>query len=104
MQCDHFVDCSLDFTYLHESLNQRSHIDFFLVSNNSFNSIVDDHVIESAVNFSDHLPISLIFKSNTIDNTSHQPIRSKQSKSEQKYYRWVIVGNTMNCREILCIF
>ena len=25
-----YVDCSINFTYLHESLNQRSHIDFFL--------------------------------------------------------------------------
>ena len=81
-----FVDCSLNFTYLHESLNQRSHIDFFLVLNNLFNSIVDYHVI-AAFNFSDHLPIALIVETN-IDTTVHQPIRSRKSKSEQKYYRW----------------
>ena len=52
-----------------------------------FNSIVDYHVIESALNISDHLPIALIFGAN-IDITVHQPIRSRQSKSEQKYYRW----------------
>ena len=49
-------------------------------------SIVDYHVIESAFNFSDHLPIALIIDAN-FDKTINQPDRNHVLKSIQKYYR-----------------
>ena len=58
-----------------------------MVSYSISKSIVDYHVIESAFNFSDHLPIALIIDAN-FDKTINQPARNHVPKSNQKYYRW----------------
>ena len=81
------INCNNKFTYVHDSLNHRSHIDFFLVSCDLSDVIVDYHVIESALNFSDHHPIALIIDAK-LSSADCQLGKESQIKSRQKHYRW----------------
>ena len=56
--CDCKVSNNISYTYVHESLNQRSWLDHFIVSNNLFKHINTCDIIDSSENLSDHLPIT----------------------------------------------
>src|SRR5580692_8182450 len=47
------------FTYCHETLQNFSYIDYFMISNNLQSQVVEFDVIDNAVDMSDHYPIKL---------------------------------------------
>ena len=53
------------YTYIHESLDQRSWLDHFFVSKDLYDNVLDCSIIDSGVNLSDHLPISCELKITT---------------------------------------
>ena len=55
LRCDLLSGKAGDFTYINESLNQRSIIDYILIS--SAEKLLDFDVVDIENNFSDHLPI-----------------------------------------------
>jgi hypothetical protein len=57
--CDSLMGGSEVYTYYHESLNQRSFIDHFIISNDFPKSKVVCYARESGVNMSDHLAVVL---------------------------------------------
>ena len=91
---DNFVNCDINYTYKHNSLDRSSKIDYFLISKNMSNLIVDYHVIDCGLNHSDHFPIAFIFE---VDNNNFKLPAGDDSGScdnknplptEQKFYRW----------------
>ena len=65
-------------------------IDFFLVSDTNSNSLLDYHVIETGLNFSDHQPIALLLeldgKITDALNRNNDPVHGKKEKFS--FLRW----------------
>ena len=82
--------CSNKYTYMHQSLGHKSKIDYFLISRNIVNELIDYHIIESAVNFSDHLPISIAMKfdRSILNKNFHENISSSKKIAKQTFLRW----------------
>jgi len=59
--CENTVDGSVDYTYFQDTLGRYSVIDHMFVDEKLYSSIIKHSVIESGVNFSDHIPISCTF-------------------------------------------
>ena len=57
--CDKWCNKDIKYTYCHASLDSRSFIDHFLVSNSICSQVEGCEVVDSGVNLSDHLPIIL---------------------------------------------
>ena len=55
--CDHLVDSSVNYTYVHGSLNQRKWNDHFVISKALVTSSRQHKILEERENPSDHLPI-----------------------------------------------
>ena len=58
-------------TYCHNSLDAKSYIDFLTVSDDLVNHVSDFHILEHALNLSDHLPIILSFTDTWSKNNMH---------------------------------
>ena len=86
---DNFIKGNLNYTYMHETLQHSSKIDHFLVSSEMRFPIIDYHVIDSALNYSDHLPIAtvfqLLYKDLCVEKSA---ILTESPKAMPKYYRW----------------
>ena len=57
----------LKFTYCHETLQNFSYIDYFLISNNLKSQVCEFNIIDNALNLSDYYPIKMNFKLINID-------------------------------------
>ena len=57
--CDSFCTSDISYTYHHATLDSRSYIDHFLISDYMEKDILSCDIVDSAVNFSDHLPVLL---------------------------------------------
>ena len=68
---ENYHKCHLDYTYNHATLDRVSKIDYFLVSGNIACDLVDFHIIDTPLNFSDHLPISIILQIDSTVNCSN---------------------------------
>ena len=55
---DKISDCNINHTYKHESLNQQSWLDHFIVSSNLSSSVAHCSIVDSGENLSDHLSIT----------------------------------------------
>ena len=91
--CDLLNKSSVNFTYYHESLNQTSWLDHCFISNRLRNCVTKFGIIDSGLNCSDHLPISitLLVEVQTKSQSSIQgnsPIHFQPSKCAKYTYRW----------------
>ena len=59
----------VNYTYKHPSLDHRSWIDWFLVSDSLRDSIVNFDILDDPLNLSDHLPVELELKLAIADPT-----------------------------------
>ena len=64
ISCDYLMSCQNDYTYKHTSLSYSSYIDHYLVNAALFNCITTGCIVDSGVNFSDHLVIVINAKVN----------------------------------------
>ena len=51
----------IDYTYKHESLGHTSYIDYFLISSKMMCNVYDFDILDSAINMSDHNPVTIIY-------------------------------------------
>ena len=80
--CDHLAsNIGPQYTYVHESLNQRKWNDHFLVSKNLISVCSDHIIIDDGDNVSDHLPITMTISASltTAPLTAGNTSRSKPS-------------------------
>jgi len=84
-RCDHLFSSDMKYTYVNQALNSQSYIDYALVS--SANSLTDFSILDPDINFSDHLPVWLVFtaKISSYDNHSSN---LDHSVFIQRYPRW----------------
>jgi len=87
IRCDECVGPKAAYTYCNESLNCRSCIDFFFVSDSDRNCIDKFKVIDEGSNLSDHLPINVVCVCDDV-NTSVNSAPAKAKASLQEYLRW----------------
>ena len=85
VRCDECVGPKAEYTYSNESLNCRSCIDFFFVSDSDRNCIDKFKVIDEGSNLSDHLPINVIC---VYDDVNIKSAPAKAKDSLQEYLRW----------------
>ena len=57
--CEEFINNNNNFTYIHDSLNEKKWLDHFLVSSPIASSTNGHEIIDVGDNTSDHLPIKL---------------------------------------------
>ena len=55
--CSDVISPNCNYTYIHETLQVTSFIDYFLFSTNSINNLLQFRVLDDLVNMSDHLPV-----------------------------------------------
>jgi len=86
-RCDVCVGCNADFTYVNDSLNRRSCIDYFLVSDAS--RIAKFNVIDDGSNLSDHLPIAVVCNCDVaVENNLPRSNNDDVKEAMQAYLRW----------------
>jgi exonuclease III len=78
--CDHLDVNKLGYTFYHEGLNMSSLIDHAFVSANLFDSISNYAVLDSGLNFSDHLFIYLFVHDNTGGAKAHMSYYKRPRK------------------------
>ena len=49
----------MNYTYRHETLNQTSYIDYFMLSESVHSKVLDFDIVDSAINMSDHCQIMI---------------------------------------------
>jgi hypothetical protein len=84
-RCDECLGVKAKYTYSNESLNTRSCIDYFCVSDNK--CTVEFNVIDEGSNLSDHLPINVVCSCDfAMPTNSSSP--SSCNNSTQEFLRW----------------
>jgi len=84
IRCDGCVGAKADYTYCNESLNSRSCIDYFFVSDRK--CVEKFSVIDEGSNLSDHLPITVVCTCNVVLSADLSEPSSQDST--QEYLRW----------------
>ena len=97
--CDSLNSSNLNYSYNHVGLGHRSWIDHCFVSSNLKDYISNFTIIDSGINYSDHLPIScsIKFDFNVCEiknNTITQTYRSRWDKANLEQY-YDISGNLL---------
>ena len=88
MLCDKWCNKDTKYTYCHASQDSQSFIDHFLVSNNICCHVDNCQVIDSGVNFSDHLPIILHTSGIVSDSTDKAEKRPDRQAFKLGRLRW----------------
>ena len=70
LRCDTLFPVANQFTYVNESLNSMSHIDYFVTSDPS--NTIAFNILDLDVNFSDHLPIMVVLACSLFNNTTER--------------------------------
>jgi len=91
--CDNLVtttDISTIYTYFHKSLNQKSWVDHFFISDGLRNFVSQFTVVDSGDNLSDHLPISCLLSYNVHDRESFSESNCGMQMNSSMHYvdRW----------------
>ena len=94
VRCDKLVQSDKQFTYFNETLNQYSYIDYALVSSGAVSgsatcksSLRDFVIMDPAINFSDHLPISMSIACNLKARGTNR--KAATSTTPRQYFpRW----------------
>ena len=74
-------------TYANHSLGHWSCIDHCIVSDNVFNEILDNRVVDSNDNVSNHLPVELSFSVN-VDTSKDSGNRHGSNNDIRSYIQW----------------
>jgi hypothetical protein len=85
-RCDSLFPSANRFTYVNESTNAASIIDYILVSN--ANQIIAFNVIDNDINFSDHLPIMAVCNFDTRIDLKDKPNALCSHAADCTYLRW----------------
>ena len=83
IRCDINYPNTCQYTYVNESLAQYSKIDYFVCNNFAVN---DFQVLESEVNFSDHLPLLLVGTVKLVGVNNNN--KNNQNECTVSYLRW----------------
>ena len=77
---------SIGYTYFHESLNQHSWLDHFVVSKCLYDLIVQCDIIDTGENLSDHCPLQCVLNL----NIKHAYVTDSNSENAKRRYklRW----------------
>jgi hypothetical protein len=91
--CNDVFPTNSDYTYHHDSLNNKSYVDYFIVSSSLCSHIVNHSVLDEELNFSDHLPISLNVCLNLVANASSglcytKGVSNDSKPASSKSFRW----------------
>jgi len=67
--CNDVIKPNCDYTYIHESQQHLSYVDYFLISDDIVGDVIEFQILDDMVNMSDHLPIfmSLRLSLNTVN-------------------------------------
>ena len=85
--CNNLLKGNLDYTYYHETLQQRSMIDYFLIPASCWLSSYQ--VLDLAFNLSDHLPIEITIHC-SVDSSSNNIVTPSQPKDNFVFRDWSI--------------
>jgi len=81
--CDNNVNNVINYTYIHETLNHKSWIDHFFVSDALLKSVICCDIIDTGENLSDHLPIYCTLH---LDNITDTPLQiSVRAKYRERW-------------------
>ena len=78
----------ITYTYYCETRKARSYIDHFFVSKSMADKVVGCQVIDSSINFSDHLPLTLQCSSLPTCSLQARKLRTPAANHKSKRYRW----------------
>ena len=88
IECSTVVSPKIEYTYHNIGLGHRTWIDWFLVSHRIGPNITDVAISESALNLSDHLPISLVININIpgqSDAINPEPVENTSTWSKLRW-------------------
>jgi len=88
--CEDSVDGGIDYTYFQDTLGRYSVIDHMFTDEKLYNSIIKYYVVESGVNFSDHVPIACTFGllNYVHDDKNSNQHRREKHKASCEVLRW----------------
>ena len=82
---DRAINKSLGYTYCHESLNQQSWLDHFVVTENLLSCVRHFEIIDGGDNLSDHCPIHCVLR---VPSLSKESVTSEATGKRLYKQRW----------------
>ena len=90
MMCcdDKFGDRAIIYTYVHDTLNQHSWLDHFIVSRQLYSCINNCRIIDVGSNLSDHLPISCTIDLPLSGSNNSSTVTPNVDNKRSYHLRW----------------